>query len=138
MEIKKYACKVLRFFNLVDRSCNLSITNIAVIVLITKMAITTFDWPSAAGLMVALLNYGHKRNESNKAEAKANEVAALAAVEAAKPVVSIEQLNAVKAQYEALAAQHEQVAKVAEEAKKFMSQNNLARGFQAPNRKPNG
>lgn len=65
----KLFCKVLRFFNLVDRSCNLSITNIAVIVLITKMALATeIDWPTAAGLMVALLNYAHKRNHTNAAE----------------------------------------------------------------------
>ena len=138
MEIKKHLCKVLRFFNLVDRGCNLSITNIAVIVLITKIAMSpTIDWQAAGALMVALLNYAHKRNESNKAEAKAVETEKLAAVEAAKPVVTVEALNAVQANYEALKAQHEQVAKVAEEAKKFMSANQLARGFQAPVRKPN-
>lgn len=66
----KFFCRILRFFNLVDRGCNLSITNIAVIVLITKMGMASeIDWPTAAGLMVALLNYAHKRTESNKVEA---------------------------------------------------------------------
>lgn len=67
--MRKFFCKILRFFNLVDRDCNLSITNIAVIVLITKMAMASeIDWPTAAGLMVALLNYAHKRNAVNKTE----------------------------------------------------------------------
>lgn len=64
--MKKFFCKTLRFLNLVDRSCNLSITNIAVIVLITKIAMApTLDWQTAAALLVTLLNYAHKRKETN-------------------------------------------------------------------------
>lgn len=60
--------RILKFFNLVDRSGDLSISNIAVIVLITKIAFAaTLDWATAATLLMALLNYSHKRHESNKA-----------------------------------------------------------------------
>lgn len=60
--------RTLKFLNLTDRSNNLSITNVAVIVLISKIAVSPLDWPTAAGLLVALLNYSHKRTESNKIE----------------------------------------------------------------------
>jgi len=136
-KVKSAFCKFLRFLNLVDRNCDLSITNIAVITLITKIAIApTIDWQAAGALMVALLNYSHKRSESNKAEAKASEVAKLAAVEAAKPVVSLAELEEIKANYAELKAQHEQVSKIADKAKEFMSSQSVARGFQAPVRKP--
>lgn len=52
---------ILRFLNLLDYEGNLSISNIAVIVLITKIAVSPLDWPTAAGLMIALLNYHGKR-----------------------------------------------------------------------------
>ena len=61
--------KVLRFLNLSDRAGNLSITNIAVIVVITKIALApTFTITECAALLVTLLNYGHKRIQSAKAE----------------------------------------------------------------------
>ena len=78
-------CKTLRFFNLVDRNCNLSITNIAVIVLITKMAIAPFDWATAAGLLVTLINYSHKRYANAQAE------------KAAADAITTEQVNSVQA-----------------------------------------
>ena len=78
-------CKILRFFNLVDRNCNLSITNIAVIVLITKMAIAPFDWATAAGLLVTLINYSHKRYANAQAE------------KAAADAVTNEQVSSVQA-----------------------------------------
>lgn len=65
----KIFCKVLRFFNLVDRSCNLSISNIAVIVCITKIAMAKeFTITEVGALMVTLMNYMHKRNAYNKAQ----------------------------------------------------------------------
>ncbi len=54
--------KILQFFNLTDAQGNLSISNIAVIVLITKIALApVLDWPTAAALLMSLMNYGHKR-----------------------------------------------------------------------------
>lgn len=59
--------RILKFLQLTDRAGDLSITNVAVIVLITKIALAaTLDWATAAGLLIALLNYSHKRHESNK------------------------------------------------------------------------
>lgn len=60
----KYIKKILKFLNLLDKDENLSITNIAVIVLLTKIAlINTLDWPVVASLLLALINYGHKRTK---------------------------------------------------------------------------
>jgi hypothetical protein len=59
--------RLLKFLSLVDRSGNLSITNIAVIVCITKIAIApTFTVTEVGALMLSLFNYAHKRIESNK------------------------------------------------------------------------
>lgn len=61
-KIKKLALKVLDFCSLISHDKKLSITNIAVIVLITKMALApSIDWPTTAALMLSLLNYSHKR-----------------------------------------------------------------------------
>jgi len=55
--------KLLSFLNLLDSAgTSLSITNIALIVVITKLGMTaTFDWPTASALLLTLLNYAHKR-----------------------------------------------------------------------------
>lgn len=54
--------KVLAFLNLGDRQGNLSVTNLAVYTLLAKIAMSpTLDWPTASGLLIALLNYSHKR-----------------------------------------------------------------------------
>ena len=113
----------IKWANLTDRSGKLSITNVAVIVLITKIAIAPFDWPTAAALFVTLLNYSHKRLDHSKFSEKQ---------------LQLTKVEDLQESVETLKKQHEQVAKVAEEAKKFMSSSNLVKGFQAPNRKPNG
>ena len=51
----------LNFLHLLDDQNRLSITNIAVIILVVKVAAAPLDWPTAAGLLCTLLNYGHKR-----------------------------------------------------------------------------
>lgn len=59
--------RLLKFLNLTDRQGNLSITNIAVIVCITKIAIApTFTITEVGALMLSLFNYAHKRSEANK------------------------------------------------------------------------
>ena len=59
--------RLLKFLNLTDRQGNLSITNIAVIVCITKVAIApTFTITEVGALMLSLINYAHKRVETNK------------------------------------------------------------------------
>lgn len=54
--------RFLAFLNLLDHDGNLSITNVAVIVGITKMAfMTQLSGCDAVALVATLLNYGHKR-----------------------------------------------------------------------------
>lgn len=55
--------RVLVFFNLLDAQGNLSITNIAAIIAVIKMAFTAqFSGMDAVGLIGALANYAHKRS----------------------------------------------------------------------------
>lgn len=139
----KFLCKTLRFFNLVDRSCNLSITNIAVIVCVAKIAIApTFSIAEVGALLISLVNYGHKRTESAKAEKADKEIAAkVIAVQAATSVNEVdarvseiksavekvvEVQNKITTDMATIRTSHDSVAKIAEEAKKIMSQNNLA------------
>ena len=59
--------KVLKFLNLIDQQGRLSITNVAVIILLAKIAIApSIDWAVISGLLVTMINYSHKRYESNK------------------------------------------------------------------------
>ncbi len=54
--------KVLDFCNLLDDSGRLSITNIAAIVLVTKLALTgNPDLATVGSTALGLLNYAHKR-----------------------------------------------------------------------------
>jgi len=54
--------RLLKFLNLLDSEGNLSITNVAVIVGIAKMAIMTqMSSVDAVALVGTLLNYAHKR-----------------------------------------------------------------------------
>lgn len=60
--------QVLTFFNMTDREGNLSITNIAMIVLIAKIALApAVSIAEVAAFFIALLNYSHKRYEASKA-----------------------------------------------------------------------
>lgn len=60
--------RVLQFLNLLDSSGNLSITNVAVIVGITKMALMTqMTGVDAVSLVGVLLNYCHKRSINDNA-----------------------------------------------------------------------
>lgn len=61
--------KALSFLNLLDTAGNLSITNIAVIVGVAKMALMTqMSGCDAVGLVSVLLNYGHKRFTNDAAQ----------------------------------------------------------------------
>lgn len=113
---------VLRFFNLLDRGNKLSITNIAVIVLIVKMALApAFDWTAATGLFVALFNYAHKRSETNKRDIASERSEALVTIE--------EKVNSMAGLIESYRGNQELVAKQSEETKKLLSNANLAQAF---------
>lgn len=71
----KHIKELLKFLAIMDTdSKQVSITNVAVIVIITKIALSPFDWISASTLLIALLNYSHKRYESNKAQKNKDEL----------------------------------------------------------------
>lgn len=60
--------RALLFLNLLDKDGNLSITNVAVIVGVTKMALMSqMSGVDAVALVGTLLNYAHKRTVSSEA-----------------------------------------------------------------------
>lgn len=111
----KYIRKLLKFLQLVDREGNLSITNIATIVVITKIAIAaSIDWGVISALLITLLNYGHKRHEANKAVKNTVEPVDMKPIEDVVRKIS-EELKEVK--------------KVSEEAKDKASKIAIASGI---------
>lgn len=61
--------KILGFLNLLDDEGRLSITNVAVIVGIVKMAtMTSMSSVDAVALVGTLLNYAHKRSVKSNAD----------------------------------------------------------------------
>lgn len=61
--------RVLKFLNLLDADGNLSITNVAVIVCVTKMALAAqMNGCDLGALLAVLLNYGHKRMVNSNAD----------------------------------------------------------------------
>lgn len=67
--------KILNFLSLLDKDNNISITNVAVIIMVTKlMFIPTFTLAEVSAFVIVMLNYGHKRRENAKA-ASNNKVA---------------------------------------------------------------
>lgn len=63
--------KVLKFLNLLDDSGCLSITNLAVIIAIIKMASSHVAPVDAGALFASLLNYAHKRYTNAQGESSA-------------------------------------------------------------------
>ena len=60
--------RLLTFLNLLDNNSNLSITNVAVVICLVKMALSAqFNGMDVGALMATLLNYAHKRviNDAN-------------------------------------------------------------------------
>jgi DNA-binding transcriptional regulator YdaS (Cro superfamily) len=59
--------KILDFCNLLDYTgTRLSITNIALIGLVTRLAVTKdIDWPSLVAVITAFGNYAHKRTSGS-------------------------------------------------------------------------
>lgn len=54
--------RVLTFLNLLDNGGNLSITNVAVIICLVKIAMAAqFSGTEVGALVATLINYGHKR-----------------------------------------------------------------------------
>lgn len=66
--------RILKFLNLLDESGEaVSLTNIALIVLIAKMALApVVDWPSVVAVITAFGNYSHKRYIASKGDSSAS------------------------------------------------------------------
>lgn len=139
---------ILSFLNLTDRGYKLSISNIAVIVVITKIALAqNVGLTEAGALLITLMNYSHKRFESNKAikeEAKnslskdksAQEVSVESSIKQVQEQVSslvssISNLKSFEPTLEGLKVQVEQYSKVAEEAKSLLTANQVSKAFGA-------
>lgn len=60
--------KILSFFNIVDRNGRLSLTNLALIIVLVKIIFSPFDFSGAAILLPVLASYMQKRYENNKIE----------------------------------------------------------------------
>lgn len=58
--------KILDYLKL-EESGKLSITNLAMITILIKFAISPFEWGSALSLFIVCLNYSHKRYLNAKA-----------------------------------------------------------------------
>lgn len=116
--------KVLKFLNLLDKDNNLSLTNVSVLVCIVKMCIPGSSIVDVGALLLALINYSHKRFESNKAikEAKADVV---------QPIAD---LTPILKEIESLKIEHERITKLAEETQSTLSKVNLGLAFQPRNK----
>lgn len=114
--------KILKFFQLTDRAGDLSITNIALIVMITKLAVApTFTIPEIAAFFIALLNYSHKRLESNKAIKNDKLQEDVAAISTA--------LNNLKEQVADNSKLAETIQKQSDEVQKIVNANALQQRF---------
>lgn len=138
-KLKKVFQTILKFLNVVDRKGNLSITNVAVIIVVTKIALAQSVGITEAGaLLITLLNYGHKRTEDAKAvkaanelqrdqDKRAEEIKVEQFSETLKKVVEVQ--NKITEDMVAIKYTHESVAKTAEESKKLLSNANLTAAF---------
>jgi hypothetical protein len=64
--------RVFTVLKLIDDKGELSLTNLGVMTLLTKIALApALDWPTASGLMLTLLSYSHKRHVTTKAKSAA-------------------------------------------------------------------
>ena len=110
-----------RKLNLLEyKSDKLSLTNLAVLVCVIKVAVApVVSIPEIGALLLSLLNYGHKRYESGKANQAAIE--AQAKVDAQQESVIKEAQKAI----EELQSKVNDQAKILEEAKSVLTAQKL-------------
>lgn len=108
--------KTLTFLRLTDSTGALSLTNIALIVVIVKVAISAFDYVGAATLIPVFAAYAHKRYSTSKQDSKTFSKLQ-------------EQLSSVQEQVSTFTSSNEEAVKALTEAKKIISSSNLAQGF---------
>ncbi len=121
--------RALDFLGLIDHKANLSLTNLALIVIVCQIALAgeSVGWPISAALLFALGNYAHKRIETRKAEAAKTELA------------KYEDLRANQARFTErlfeFEAGFDKVAKQAEDTKQLLSATHVGHAF-GVNRRP--
>lgn len=126
--------RLAKFLNLLDRGGNLSISNVAVIICITKMAIAPqVSIVDAGALLISLLNYGHKRAESNKVEKTNKEQELSTLKETLEKVVEVQ--NKITSDMSEIKANSHKLQDITEQAQKLVSNSNLAAAFQPFKRK---
>lgn len=109
----------INFLNLLDRGGKLSLTNLAVVICLFKIALApAFSLADMGVLLLTLLNYAHKRTESYKV-----------AKEQAKVVAPNEDVESLKAQMQELKTLHDTVSRQAEETKNLLAGGKLAAGM---------
>lgn len=70
--VKTKTKSLLRTLKIFDPDNTVSLTNVGVMVLLTKIALApSIDWPTTATLLLSLLSYNFKRHLNRKAEAQA-------------------------------------------------------------------
>jgi hypothetical protein len=61
--------KVLDFLSILGYDGRVSLTNVALIALVTKIVISpSVDWPSVVAIVTAFGNYAHRRGQNAKQE----------------------------------------------------------------------
>ena len=111
---------LLNWCNLLDRSKKLSITNLAVLICVAKMAIAPqVSLVDAGMLLISLLNYGHKRSEGNKAAKEERKELVVSAIQ--------EQIDSMQSKIEDTVKLNETTLKQAEEVAKIVRNNGLGK-----------
>lgn len=114
--------ELLDFLNLLDHKKRLSISNAAVVICVIKIALAPqVSLVDAGALLVALLNYSHKRLEANKT---------------AKEIKALEQSNTLQKDVDNIIQElqevkelHDTVSKQAEDTRKALSNANITAAF---------
>lgn len=112
---------LLKFCSLTDRGGKLSLTNIALAVVLVKIAISPFDYTGAVMLLPVIASYMHKRSESNKAakeEAKVSDLKQLT-----------DKVTELNSQVQGFKATADSVQKSADETKRLLSGANLSNAY---------
>lgn len=131
--IKQYAREALSFLSLLDKDGKLSITNIAVVICVTKIAyVADPSIVDTGALLITLMNYSHKRLESNKASSKTKQDEFIGIQDTLAKVVEVQ--NKITQDMIEIKAGSDKLQTVTDQAQKLVSNSNLAAAFTPRNR----
>lgn len=129
--------KIIKFLNILDADGKLSISNIALLLVLLKGVATSFGMQDLVVFLGLLINYIHKRYTINKAiDSTKNDDAIFElyqGIDLLKQDFSEhkEEINKDLSTYK---DSYEKVAKQSEEVKKLISDSNLSRAFNPRNK----